>query len=172
MSPERSFSMLFLKRRLQLAAILDSSSFRTLRTFLTSFLLTTERSPTSSLLSIGTISVRSPYETRSLKYFRLSPRNSLTQSSSMTAAPCSGWTTVSPLRNTRPPRIGGSARNRLFSQGSTGGACPANQKPRSERLLARSGWPFVGPSTYVDRTLSDRSACRCDAPAQVRASFA
>ena len=33
--------MLFLKRRLQLAAIEDSSSVSTLRTFLTSFLLTT-----------------------------------------------------------------------------------------------------------------------------------
>ena len=39
--------MLFLKRRLQFAAIEDSSSVRTFRTFLTSFLLTTERRPTS-----------------------------------------------------------------------------------------------------------------------------
>src|SRR5918996_881700 len=63
-------------------------------------------------------------------------------------------------------------RNRMLSQGSTGGACPANQKPRSERLLAHFGRPFDCSSMSVDRTLSACSACRRDAPAQVRASFA
>ena len=59
-SPECSFSMLFPKRLLQLAAIEDSSSVSTLRTFFTSFLLTTDRRPTCSVESVGIISVRSP----------------------------------------------------------------------------------------------------------------
>ena len=66
-SPERSFSMLFLNLRLQLAAITDSPSSRTFITFLACCLLTTFRRPTSRALSTGTFTVRSPWTTRILR---------------------------------------------------------------------------------------------------------
>src|SRR5438270_5466017 len=63
--------------------------------------------PTSWQLSTGIISVRSPCWGRITRYSLTSPRKSRSRRSSMTAAPCSGWTTVSPLRNTKPPHLRG-----------------------------------------------------------------
>ncbi len=59
-SPDLSFSTWFLYRRDQLVGIRASFLRRTANTSSTSSSLMTSRRPTSSVLSLGTISVRSP----------------------------------------------------------------------------------------------------------------
>src|SRR4249919_2249916 len=68
------------------------------------------RMPTSSALSDGTASVRSPWATRNTRYSFFSPKATRISFFSITAAPWWGYTTWSPTLNDMPLHGGATRR--------------------------------------------------------------
>src|ERR1022692_1115381 len=95
-SPEASFSRLALYRRDQLVGSSVNGARRTSKTFSRPSWPTTSLTPTSSALSDGTRTVRSPLSTLSTRYVLSSPLIDRISISSIRAAPWWGYTTVSP----------------------------------------------------------------------------
>src|SRR5215207_2609411 len=131
MSPVLILSRLCLNRRFQFFGISEMSSESTFRTFLTVSSSMTRRRPALPAFSQGTITVMSLWRILIVRYWRFSPKISLSSFLRTWPAPWCGYTTLSPI--SKSMHSGSMTRSSICSSVTSGMVPPRSAPATSSR---------------------------------------